>query len=367
MEEDLVDIKRGMVSVIVPAYNSAISLGRCLDSVFLQEYGDFEVIVINDGSTDATEDVIARYRDRITNITQKNKGQGAARNRGLAVARGEYVAFLDADDFWLPGFLEKCVAFLAENKEAVAVSTGQLIRLWNKEDTISPPALSKALESGTLGTMILIDFFGFWAEQDHIRTGSNIIRRSVIEEAGYQRDDLRISQDLEYWGYIATFGRWGFIPEVLWISDPMPQAAVHGWMKRYRRRRKLCPEVESWHKRIIPRLGERDWSGFRVVRGRVAIGYVHTKIISGDFASARNIAVKYGGDFECSTIERLIKAGVRTGAVGWILCCQVIRMREWLKAVLISLGLGHRRDKNGFVSAESIEINPKGRIVLRSK
>ena len=68
-----------------------------------------------------------------------------------------------------------------------------------------------------------------------------MIRRRAIETAGHQRADLSISQDLEYWGYLATYGKWGFIPKPLWVGAPGQAAKAKGWQNRYHRRRRLCP------------------------------------------------------------------------------------------------------------------------------
>jgi glycosyltransferase involved in cell wall biosynthesis len=96
-----------LVSVIIPAYNVAPFIREGLQSVFAQTYRTFEVIVVNDGSPDSQllEAEIESYRDSITYVKQENQGAGAARNAGLKVARGEFVAFLDGDDVWLPEFL----------------------------------------------------------------------------------------------------------------------------------------------------------------------------------------------------------------------------------------------------------------------
>jgi len=96
------------VSVIIPAYKVARFISEALDSVFAQRFTDFEVIVINDGSPDTPylEQQIAKYRGSIKYLSQPNRGAGAARNAGLRIARGEYVAFLDGDDVWLPDLLE---------------------------------------------------------------------------------------------------------------------------------------------------------------------------------------------------------------------------------------------------------------------
>src|SRR6516165_2038844 len=93
-----------LVSVIIPAYNSAAHIRETLESVLSQTYHNFEVILINDGSPDTEEfeRAIAPYRDRIIYISQENRGPSAARNAGIRRARGEYLAFLDSDDVWSP-------------------------------------------------------------------------------------------------------------------------------------------------------------------------------------------------------------------------------------------------------------------------
>src|SRR6266446_7561688 len=104
------------VTIIIPAYNVAPYIGETLDSVFAQTFADYEIIVINDGSPD-TEDLeraLARFIDRINYLKQENRGASAARNAGLHAARGEFVAFLDADDLWLPNYLDEQMKFIRE-------------------------------------------------------------------------------------------------------------------------------------------------------------------------------------------------------------------------------------------------------------
>jgi hypothetical protein len=113
------------VSVVVPLYNKAKYILRTLDSIAAQTLRDCEIIVVDDGSTDGGDAIVAQYRDdRLRLIRQANAGPGAARNRGGQEARAPYVAFLDADDCWRPGYLENGVRMLEAHPQAAAVSGG---------------------------------------------------------------------------------------------------------------------------------------------------------------------------------------------------------------------------------------------------
>jgi hypothetical protein len=113
-------------SVIIPLYNKAPYVQRALDSVLAQSLRDFELIVVDDGSTDAGDEIVARCRDpRVRLIRQTNAGPGAARNRGLREAKGELVAFLDADDEWLPEYLGRAAEYLRLHAEVAAISMGR--------------------------------------------------------------------------------------------------------------------------------------------------------------------------------------------------------------------------------------------------
>lgn len=123
-----------LVSVIIPAYNAARFIGAAIDSVFAQSYPAVELIVVDDGSTDQTAEVVGGYGDRVRYVYQQNARQAAARNRGLREARGELIAFLDADDVWLPEKLVKQVALLDVEPHAGLIFCG--MRLVDSEGRV---------------------------------------------------------------------------------------------------------------------------------------------------------------------------------------------------------------------------------------
>ena len=101
------------VSVIIPTYNRSLSVREAIESVLAQTYRDFELIVVDDGSADNTPSVLGSFGERIRGIRQANAGVSAARNAGIRAAKGEWVAFLDSDDLWVPQKLERQMAGVA--------------------------------------------------------------------------------------------------------------------------------------------------------------------------------------------------------------------------------------------------------------
>ncbi len=130
-----------LVSVVMPAYNVAWCIGRAVDSVLAQDFRSRELIVVNDGSTDGTRAVLERYGAAITVIDQENQGMSAARNVAIRRARGTYVAFLDADDWWLPGKLRRQVELMQGSPEIGFCSNAVAGRGWRRA-AAQPLALS---------------------------------------------------------------------------------------------------------------------------------------------------------------------------------------------------------------------------------
>lgn len=332
MKTDRTPRPPGLVSVIVPAYNAEQSLARCIQSILAQTYRDIQVIVVNDGSTDRTEDIALSFGDRITYLTQENRGETAARNRGLEVGLGEFVTFLDHDNYWDPEFLQACVGFLRQHVEVVGVSTGTEIRsALSGSVTFCPAALGEVFFREQ-GPVVIGDFFAFWASHDHIRSGSAVIRGSVLDDAGMQRPDLALSGDLEYWAYLATFGCWGFIPRVLLHVDGT-QIPERGLFQKYYERYRKAPTLEEWERRIAPRLERADLPGYERVRGHIATWMVFARVFVGDDREGLRMARKYRHHLD-GKFGALWRLGSVLGMVSWKPMCVVVRLRTRLQYFL---------------------------------
>ena len=119
--------KKPLVSVIIPTYNRGWIIKEAIDSVLEQDFSDFELIVVDDGSNDNTREILGAYADAITVLHRSNRGVSAARNCGIAEASGQLIAFLDSDDLWLPGKLKTQVKYFEENAAAMINQTQEIL------------------------------------------------------------------------------------------------------------------------------------------------------------------------------------------------------------------------------------------------
>ncbi|MBO3460915.1 glycosyltransferase family 2 protein [Aetokthonos hydrillicola Thurmond2011] len=182
------------VSVVIPAYNAMAFLPETLESVLKQTFTDFEVLIVNDGSSDHIVEWASQITDpRVRLITQENQRVSAARNTGIANAQGEYIAFLDADDLWEPAKLEKQVLCLDNNPEVGLVYTWTL--LVDKQNKPTGRIFASDVE-GKAWDKIL--------ENDMISSGScPMVRRCCFEAVGVFDRDLAYAPDLDMWVRIA--------------------------------------------------------------------------------------------------------------------------------------------------------------------
>jgi len=186
------------VSVVIPSYNCGHYLAAALDSVFAQTYQDFEIIVVDDGSTDDTSAVAARFSPRIRYIRQENRGLPAARNRGIRAAESPYIAFLDADDAWFPEKLaEQIPAFSADPEIGLVYSD---LRVVYDDGQVVPSFLRTRPLAGSGYVFDRIIRCGF------IIPSSVVVRRSCIDQVGLFDESMRSHEDVELWSRICH--RW---------------------------------------------------------------------------------------------------------------------------------------------------------------
>lgn len=182
------------VSIVVPAYNVAPYLGETLDSVLAQTRSDYEIVLVNDGSTDDTAQVVESYRDRFNGklvyVWQENRGLAAARNTAIRTARGHYIALLDGDDVWMPQYLETMLGLLEADPTLDLVFPNAIF--WGSPQfdgkdfqSVFPPNPPITMEK-LLGRTSSV-------------FGLATMRRSLILEAGGYDESLRASEDFDLW------------------------------------------------------------------------------------------------------------------------------------------------------------------------
>jgi glycosyltransferase involved in cell wall biosynthesis len=207
---------RPLVSIIIPTYNRATFLTATLRSVLAQTQTGYEIIVVDDGSTDETSRVVERYAGRVRHLYQPRCGLIAAvRNHGLRQATGTYIAFLDSDDLWLPAWLETQLAALIQQPAWGMVYCDG----WFFDDTsgqdLSRTHAAVPGESGWIGPALLQRCF--------IQTPGVLVRRAVLEDVGFFCEDpkLCVGEDWELWLRIAAHYQIGF------IATPLFRARLH--------------------------------------------------------------------------------------------------------------------------------------------
>lgn len=197
------------VSVVIPVYNVAAYIAETLESVFAQTYENYEIIAVNDGSTDADElqAALAPYFDRIIYAEQKNAGAAQARNTAISLARGELLAFLDGDDVWLPDFLRSQTEFLRRNDYEMVYCDALI---FGERFFENQTFMKNAPSAGAVSTVSLI------LAECNVITSGTILKKETLEKTGVFDVELKRMQDFDLWFRLAKNGvRIGYQREVL--------------------------------------------------------------------------------------------------------------------------------------------------------
>jgi glycosyltransferase involved in cell wall biosynthesis len=259
------------VSVVIAAFNAEGTIGETLESIGAQTFRDFEVIVVDDGSTDGTAKVVQDKAENIPAlecIGQANLGQPAARNRGISASRGRYVAFVDADDVWMAGKLEKQVRYFEGHLEAGLVySDAEFFNDASGKTLCRLSDKCRLYEGDVLEQLLLRSF---------IASPTPMVRREVFDESGLFDESRAVAfgEDWNMWLRIAERRLFGV------IREPLARVRVHeGSMMRssnteavYASKRRIVEQAVARNpdqlERIRPRVlaGLADSAGLRYLR-----------------------------------------------------------------------------------------------------
>lgn len=194
-----------MISVVIPLYNKEQSIATTLQTVLNQTYQDFEIVIVNDGSTDHSVEEVAKVTDpRIRLIHQSNAGVSAARNRGIEEARGEFVAFLDADDEWNPDYLKTQYKLTQKYPECSVFACNYEFK--DAQEKVTPTIIRKLPFKGEDG--ILSNYFEV-ANCSHppLWTSAVMVKKNAIQSIGGFPIGIKSGEDLLTWARLAVNGK----------------------------------------------------------------------------------------------------------------------------------------------------------------
>jgi glycosyltransferase involved in cell wall biosynthesis len=266
------------ISIVIPTYNRAHVLGRAIESVFAQTVSDFEILVADDGSTDATAALLESFPERVLHLRQSNRGPAAARNLGMAAARGEYIAFLDSDDAYFPRNLEAHLEVFDRNPGAGLVYAGS-------EIVDAGGAFVKELRPrpGNRGRVLpQLLFFNF------IMPSSVVMRRACYEYAGPMNEELHFAEDWLYWLRIAGRFSFDYVDAPLVRFQRTPGSAS----------RRPLPDLVTMNMHMFdlafadPDLGPQIAPHRNLTLSRAYLGYARSALEAVDLGLARGLVVR---------------------------------------------------------------------------
>lgn len=221
--------KTPVISTVIPLYNKAEHIEKTLETVFAQTYGDYEIVIVDDGSTDTSAERVERINDpRIRLIRQRNAGVAAARNRGISEARGEFVALLDADDDWKPEYLAEQMRLARKYPDCDVFATDYEFR--DQNGKVSRTIIRKLPFEGEDGTVS--NYFEV-ASSGHppLWTSAVMARKSAFEGVGGFPAGIRSGEDLLTWARLACRHR------IAYSRKPLAVFNVEGYDVREKPKR----------------------------------------------------------------------------------------------------------------------------------
>ena len=233
---------------------------------------------------------------------------------------------MDADDYWLSDFLIETIAFLNNNDTVIAVNVAQLHKIPEKEDSILPQFVDNNSNNNLL-PHVIDDFYSFWALHNHVCTGSVLVHTDIVKQTGGMRKDLYVAEDWEFWFLLATYGQWGFIPKVLFVSDGGLITNSMGWLVKMKRRWENAPSVDEWNTRISQRIIQPYSTGYLYAIGAIAKDLSYSYLLSNREDMSRITINKYKRYFPNDRLSKLLVL-IASNSFLWRITCRYLIIRE---------------------------------------
>lgn len=296
------------ITVVIPLYNKAAHINRAVQSVMNQRHQDFKIIVVDDGSTDDGGQIVQNITDpRIKLISQSNRGVSAARNRGILEAQTDWIAFLDADDEYLPGFLQRTSAFISRHPDFFLVATNFL-----KSNR------SGAVLEGLKEDKIYDYFALFQSQRSPVNSSCAVAKRASILKIGGFPEQMQYFEDWSVWMRLSLRGDFGYIVEPLSIYHVVKNSAAQN------------VHIDAFHRDAVD-LQE-------TIRRELQAGFITPQQRKSASRCMNEIALNwaaafalYGNRRQAFQLMRLVKLsdGVRWKSVRWIrLLCGICRWKN---------------------------------------
>ena len=272
--------ERGLVSVVIATYNCRRYVCDAIDSVLNQTYPRLDVHVVDDGSNDGTDAALARFAQdaRVHCHRQANAGQTRAKNRGIAASRGEFVAFCDADDLWLPDKLEVQLPRFEDSRVGVVYARSARI-----DAAGAPVAVDTTDEPPRPSGRVTEALF----ERNFVPFGTAVVRRQCFEDLGAFDERYAMAIDWELWLRLSVAYEFAFVDRDTYRYRVWPGQMSHNWRGRYEHAFRIMREFQQRHGHALSReTKRRAWADSYTQRAR------QRAHVSADFAGAFADAVR---------------------------------------------------------------------------
>lgn len=281
------------VSVIIPAYNCGGHISEAVDSVLGQTYKDIEAIIVDDGSTDNTKEALKRYEGKIRYVYQEHGGVSRARNLGISRSSGEYIAFLDADDIWVPEKLAKEMVFLEENKDAGLVACD--LDVFDENGMLGETYFGRS--GFEYGSRIEGKGFKSLLEHNFCNLSAVLIRKELLDRIGLFDERIVCGEDLDIFLRAAACSRIGVMPEAL-VRRRMYGRRTKSSSIDIDTRKENLVYIYDKVERAFPGIISKEKIDVRGLKARTYFGYGYEHFIRDNFLKARS-------DFRKSLSERM--------------------------------------------------------------